>query len=506
MYTTATDAEGPYFLFTDPTIFLHNIPSGGGIGVISFLTPYFRVPRLSSRDDLLRDIDPIKITREALIVSVLVLLTVLLSEALTLSLILSAPHGTVSPLFVCLHRFVYNFRHFRFNHLVARKDKHDADDQASRKSLRKNWVLGALVVTLLLIFQFTVISFSYRSTYKVYNSELAFGLLQPINPHWPAVWSASARQLNQPCVAVNIFNGGSTGTRINNCVTSTLSANQFESYEQVQHDSVRDASIVSEIHVYGSDHVLTIDGESVEFVARSYFSLDDLQERIMRQRSPLERNDAQIALVHRQFFAYLFSSYVRRTGDSSLSLERLQELQVDSVPPRNSSVRGISQTDRGTEVFETPSIRYETRVSGIMPRGLAALRFGQSFFKGMIGVGLVSSDVSDFFAGIGVAEAESLVWSEWRRRLNWLALLVINACLAVAVIIIRIWLRSADELDSTRDGIHGGAASATLMEAREDDGEAEFRDRSKRLRSLGTGIGSNRDLATSEYPVAANRQ
>lgn len=502
MYTSATDAEGPYFLFTDPTLSVRNVSSSAGVGVISFLSPYLRVPRLSSRDELLRD--AIDDNREPPILALLVLLTLLLSEALTLSLLLSTRHGTVPPLSVCLYHFVQNFRHFRFNQLVFRKSKDNANDQARLKSRRKIWILGALVMIALLGFQFIAIALSHRSVHRVLNSERAFGVLQPINPDWATVWSASSKLVNQPCVTVNIINGGTAGTRINNCVTSTLSASQFEPYERVQPDSILSASIVSDIHVYGADHVLTIDGESVEFVARSYFSLEDLQERIMGQRSPLERNDDQMAVVHQQFFAYLFSSYVRTTGDSSLSLERLQELRVDTMPSRNGSIREISQTERGTEVFETLSIQYETRFSGVMPRGVAALRFGQAFFKGMIGVELRPGDMSDLFTGIGVAEAEAFLWSEGRRRLNWLALLVTNGCLGIAVLIVRVWLKPADELDSPGDGTQRRVASAILMEARVDDGEEEFQER--RMKSLGTGIDPDGNLtAAAEYPITANR-
>lgn len=470
---------------------------------MSFLDPFLRIPVVSRRGKFVSDavgdhFDPF-------VLALLVLVIILLSETVTFSLLLSARHGTVSPRAIAVYRFTQNVRHFHFNKLAfrIRKGKHGPSEQARQKGRKKVWALGTLVVAILLVFQYIALAFTHRYPRHVFNSERVLEIFQPINPDWHTVWNASSRLLNQPCVAVTIVNARSLRTRINNCVTSTLSANRFEPYEPVRLDTVLNASIVTNLHPYGADHVLTIDGESVEFVARSYFSLDDMQERIMRQRARFNRIDRQMTIVHQQFFAYLFSSYARTTGDSSLSLQRLQELRVDPVPSMNGSVRGISQIDGGTGVFETSSIRYETRFRGVMPRGVAALRFGQAFFKGMISIEVKSSDVSDLIAGVGLVEAEALVWSERRRRLNWLVLLVMDACLAIVLVFVRVWLKPVNELKVTRDGHQGGMGceSAILMEAREDDGEREFQERTRRMRSLGAGSDGNTYLTTAEYPA-----
>eukprot|EP00177_Eucheuma_denticulatum_P005270 GFKZ01009589.1.p1 GENE.GFKZ01009589.1~~GFKZ01009589.1.p1 ORF type:complete len:512 (+),score=61.75 GFKZ01009589.1:417-1952(+) len=506
MYTTANDAEGPYFVFVHKSLFVRNVSYGAGNGIVSFLNSDLRIPVVSRRGEFVRD--AVGNERDPFILALLVLIALLLCETLTFSTLLSARNGTVSPLSISLYRFVQNVRHFHFNKLFSRNDPPHAASNESRQSGRKKlFTLGTLVVIMLLGFQFITLALSHRLNRQVLNSEHTFELFQPINPDWHTVWNASSRLLNQPCVAVTITNARSLRTRINNCVTSTLSANQFEPYEPVRLDTVLNASIVTNLHAYGADHVLTIDGESVEFVARSYFSLDDMQERVMKQRAKFNRIDRQMAVVHQQFFAYLFSSYVRTTRDESLSLEQLRELMVEPLSSSEGSVLGISQVDGGAEVFQTSSIRYETKFRGVMPRGVAALRFGQAFFKGMIGVEVNSGDVTDLIAGVGLIEAESLVWSERRRRLNWLALLVMNGTLVMAVVIVRKWLKPANELDVATGGLKGvgGCESAILMEATEDDGEREFQQRKRQLSSLGAGMDGSFYLKKSEeYPATCD--
>lgn len=345
------------------------------------------------------------------------------------------------------------------------------------------------------------------------NAEKSFVLVQPLSPDWNAVRNSSLFLINKPCLSVVIINVGRGSSRINNCLTSNLSANAFERYEVVTDDAAVSATIVSDLHVYGADHTLTIDGASVQYVARSYFALDDFETRIMKQRSRINKQERQMSIVHKQFFAYLFTSYVRMSGDTAMNLERLRSLKFESMKITNGSVVSIVQTSNGSSIFRTASLRYETRVQGVMPRGTAAFRFAQSFFKGIIGIEVGPADESDLIANTGVQILNGVMWGERRRYLNTVSVLLTVVGMGAALVLVRLYLQPMDmasmALAALQQTEEMGEALAVETEAVVDDGVKEVggmedgmggADQQRAVRAFRLGAGSNqRSYLAKEY-------
>lgn len=176
---------------------------------------------------------------------------------------------------------------------------------------------------------------------------------------------------------------------------------------------------------------------SAIFSARAMFSLQDLHLRLLRQRSHEYDVDLTMSVMHQQYIAYLFTAYVRDTGDESMDLERLRGLGFENSGAQAGPELVVARTENGSALVRTQSVRYTTIVRGVIPRGLAALRFGQNVFKGGIAVEIVEPGEVDLVVNEGQEELEAVVWWETVRAVNWLSMLIAIGVGGIVLFLVR---------------------------------------------------------------------
>lgn len=153
-----------------------------------------------------------------------------------------------------------------------------------------------------------------------------------------------------------------------------------------------------------------------------------------------------MSIVHRQYIAYLFTAYVRDTGDESMSLQRLRLLTFEKTGVEAGPELVVARTQNGSGVVRTQSVRYTTVVQGVIPRGVAALRFGQSVLKGAIAVEHVGPSDVDLVVNEGQYGVEAVVWWERVRTVNWLSMVIVVAVGGVVLVVVKNmrWKRRAE--------------------------------------------------------------
>lgn len=213
-------------------------------------------------------------------------------------------------------------------------------------------------------------------------------------------------------------------TRINGCVSSNLSTSTFELFEEVE-DSI-DFEIVSRLHGFGADHQITAGGLTAAYTARAYFSLYDGKTRMMMHAGKVEQESLQVRGIHRQYFAYLFTAYNLTVNSTTteLLLDRLNVLDFQFNDTAEASEEDETILELPGDKIRSAVRKYTTRVSGVLPRGLPALRLGHNFFKGTSAIVVASPNQTDLFLETGIESAHAVVWEEKSRPINLLSLSV----------------------------------------------------------------------------------
>eukprot|EP00177_Eucheuma_denticulatum_P004860 GFKZ01008821.1.p1 GENE.GFKZ01008821.1~~GFKZ01008821.1.p1 ORF type:complete len:501 (-),score=55.82 GFKZ01008821.1:871-2373(-) len=270
---------------------------------------------------------------------------------------------------------------------------------------------------------------------EVKNDRVTFRLLQPVTPDWHDINFHFGRSIDLPCEAFALFNVEQAATRINGCVSSSVSGRPVVGFNLT--DTVIDCEIVSDFHEYGAEHSVTIDGDTGMYSTRVYFTLGDERARVMLE-GPMPRfQDQQVNTLHHQFVAYLFSIYSRETRhldqERRVGVETINAVETRSFSREDGPrVRVVDLPDSEEEV---PSRRFVTQFRGVIPRGTPALRLAQHFFRGAAAISVQNGDMTDFFIESGREEAEAVVWQETVRALNWLSLgiILIGSMIVLAV-------------------------------------------------------------------------
>lgn len=175
-------------------------------------------------------------------------------------------------------------------------------------------------------------------------------------------------------------------------------------------------------------------------------------------------------VVHRQYIAYLFTAYVRDTGDESMDLQRLRELNFESTAAQAGPELVVARTDNGSGIIRTQSVRYTTIVRGIIPQGEAALRFGQSVLKGAIAVEHVGPSDVDLLVNEGQYSVEAVVWWERVRIINLLSMVIVVAVGGVALFGVKtVRWRGKKEWERIGERVQESSGSGIVDDTREVD-------------------------------------
>lgn len=419
------DDKGELYNVFFPIHWTRNVSDAGDVS--TFLKPTIGIASHTNAFD--KDLTGLQKFDEV-VVATLSLLLLLTVEAILATILLRTTGGNVSLFGFSVNKFVELTRGFRFRHMAQQKER----------NIRVRLFIASFAV---LLFSFvtgvTVLTLTSREGRGVTNAKKTFELLQPFIPDWNAVRNDSLNSINRPCTVMSLLGARQGGTTMNTCLLSSLSPIEFEAFK-VAEDEVN-ITIISDIHKYGAEHEIIIGEDSAVFSMRAYFSLSDHRVRILKQRTIFRNRARDMRVVHKNYVGYLFSAYERATNDSRMSFERLKELYLEDFTTENGPLVDITQIGNGTGVVRTESTRHITKARGIIPQGIAALRFGQSLFKASTAVAITIADEDDLFENEGEWSTEAIVWRDTARDLNWLSLLILLLGALCILFVLRLFLK-----------------------------------------------------------------
>lgn len=297
----------------------------------------------------------------------------------------------------------------------------------------------------------------------VYNTDTAFQLKEVEIPDWNQIKENIDAAINRPCTAVTLSMPGidQGRTQISACVSMNLPTSMFTSSLdsfQVVDDEV-DVKIVTHMHEFGSAHNITIGNVTANFIVRAYFTLDDTRIRIMTKRRFMFNFERRIEMLHKQYIAYLFSEYSKRTKDTRMNIERLHNLNFTFTTGYGPIVN-IVQIPKRQRFRQVASVEHNTSVKGIIPTGMASFLFAQAVFKGAFGIGLSGPDRYDLILGTGQTPPQpAVMWRETGRTLNWVSLTIWLVLSSAVLFLLRFLLQPAGTAEMAFHYVSGAAGN-----------------------------------------------
>lgn len=414
-------------------------PNVSSINVASFLSERMRVSKRSSAlfsGDLT--------TRDDLILTILSLLLLLVIESILTAVLLRTYNGSASNFGFSIKQFIELARQFKFRGLIR------GNPVSAGRPPNKINVALLLVASATLILTFWVeVAVLWLSTpefIEVTNRKAAFTYIETLRPDWNFIRDNAGSAANRPCLSITIV-GNSSGTvkqgntRITPCLVATGDLSASVGFQTVS-DEV-DLKFETRNHLFGAEHQITIGKSSANYKMIVYYTLNDRRRNILYKRSYFLNHEAGTFYLHRQFVAFLFNEYVRRTNDTRMNLERLLALNLlfNSTVEDGGDVV-VSQINRQQKFKKVTSTLLTTTVRGVLPRGDAALRFAVAFLKGSTGVAVRGPDLNDMDSGsANMWASERKMWLEESRRLNWFTMTILLAAAVAVLIVLRYLLK-----------------------------------------------------------------
>lgn len=430
------DSSGaPYYSIRtekfDNPLNLSNIRLEEG-NVAGFLDPIFRVDTRKT-GPFTRDYT----RRDDVLLAFLTLFLLLVIDAIVATILLRTKHGYISNFGFSVKVVLEYFREFKPIRAFKPRYREQKVDHFPRKINARLLVIAVSLLILTVGLEVGVL-FSTDPLFKrVANDTVTFRIKQPILPYWDDVRFHMRASFNRPCTAMGLRGVEQGSTRINGCVSTNLSTSAFDFFQEA--DNAVDFQILSRLHRFGADHQISVDGLSATYTARAYFSLYDGKTRLMMQAQKERQESLHTKAMHQQYFAYLFSAYNRTAKESGeFFLDRLNELEFSTDERREESETILEIEDKGITSAVT---EYTTRVKGVFPRGLPALRLGEHFFKGTTAMVVALPNQTDLFLETGMDSAHAVVWEEASRPINLLSLSIMLIAALLLLAALRVGLK-----------------------------------------------------------------
>lgn len=373
-------------------------------------------------------------SRDDLILAALSLALLFVIEGILTAVLLRTDRGAASSLGFSVRQFLDLARDFRFRSLFvvplrsAPPSALHPAAPAPRAPRALNYRLLAFAAAVLLLtsaLEAAILFLSTPNPIDVTNRQVSFTLVETLRPDWNLVRDHVGAAAVKPCTSI-ILEGVTQGnTRINPCLTASGAVERPDPFQLVDDDV--DFQFQSRVHEFGAEHTITIAGEVAHYSARVYFTLGDRRRKLLRKRTHFFQRPARTAYLHRQFLAYLFNHYVRKTNDTRMNFARLNATDWHFEFDMNDQLP-IIQLNRENVFRMVSAIKYTTKARGVFPRGPEAFRLGAAVLKASTGVRVTFPDLNDFDMGSGSTwPREALMWREESRVLNWFGLLVVLA-------------------------------------------------------------------------------
>lgn len=438
--------------------------------IASLLFPFMEVtPRatgpfsydLTSRDDVL--------------LALISLFSLFVLESIITTILLRRHHGLVSnfgfsvkqvielvkDLNICRIFFIRRFKHYHFGNKPAPQQP-----QLSKLNVR------LLILAFSLFFvtfglEVAILFLTNIHQRPVKNSTATFRIRQPVTPEYLNVLLQARVSINRPCEAISIERVHQADTKINGCVDTDIDFSDIELFSPEDGRGDVELSIQSRLHDYGADHTIQIGSSNATYKQRTLFTLGDGRSRVMATNGLSPHEKEQMRIIYHQYVAYLFSLFNRAVpkAHANMTLQRLNNLEFEFEGPVEGDEVDVLQLP-GRELF-VPTRQYAMRVQGELPRGTAALRIAQHFFRGMAAVVVVEGNKTDLFMDSGVGSSEAVVWEEDVRVMNWLSLAIIAGLGVIGLGLMRWFLKPASTAEIARVSVKKKMEEVGMVESME---------------------------------------
>lgn len=376
-------------------------------------------------------------TRDDVLLAFLSLFLLLVIDAIVATVLLRTRSGEISNFGFSVKVVLEYFRDFKLVRAFGSYYRRHTPRQSEGKVNIRLLAIAISLLVLIIGLEIGVLFMTDPQLRSVSNYEVTFRVKQPVLPHWDDIRFHTRASFNRPCTAMALKGVEQGPTRINGCVSSNLSISNFELFAEISESA--DFEVVSRLHEFGADHQISINGLSVTYAARAYFSLYDGLSRMMRHEKKEGREELYTEAVHLQYFAYLFSAYnLNVQGDTEFLLNELNGLDFNFSKKELFNVTILEI--KGNKIVRNMT-EYRTKVRGRLPKGVAALRLGQHYFRGTSSIVVGAADQMDLFLEEGVGMENSAVWEEVSRPINLLSLIVTLGAALVLLIVLRVRLK-----------------------------------------------------------------
>lgn len=381
-----------------------------------------------------------------LIIAVISILLILAVEAVLTAVLLRTENGAISNASFSVKHFVERARQYSYG-LFARKTHAPKASAAAQPQTQpidpKILVFGFLSFVLSFGLQIAVLVLSSPNFTDVDNTMASFEISNDIIADWNQVYENREAAITLPCATVALNGVQQKRTQLSPCLSVNWPT-WGETPVFTPANRAVDLTIVSDVHEFGSEHVVTLDGLSARFSLRGTFALEDGEGRQLRQRRQSLTSERRVEIMHKQYLAFLFNLYNSNLTDPSMNLERLNRISKEKLDFTVEKGEDIPITQvYGRNLFRrVTSMRHTTRVSDVIPSGRAAIRFSAALLKGSHSVSVGDGDPYDLMTATGnVAGRRSVMWRESYRTLNWLSLLIMLAGFMVLLVVLRVLLQ-----------------------------------------------------------------
>lgn len=396
--------------------------------------------------------------RDDVILAVLSLSLLLVIESILSTILLRTSDGNVTNSGFSVKHYVDLARDFKFKYMVKGREGTRENGRVDKKLL----FFATAILLFLFAVEVLVLFLTTPELVTVDNSVASFEVLPSVFPNWIDVRNAQGFLVDRPCASVFLDEVKQGQAAISACLTSQIPAGDLDDLKL----EYVEVEISTDEHKYGANHNISIGDLKGMYASRAFFRRPKVASRILPKRRLKTRHEDEKKVIHRQFIAMVFNLYNNRTKDKKATLDMLNSIDFEkgfkSEPGPNVDILQVNK--RSTPVRVT-STRFRTKFEAVVPKGVAALQLAKLVLKASVGIGVSGPDVYDLKMGSGqVARAESTMWEEESRSLNWLSLLLILIIAGAILLLLRAELRPSGTAEIAGLLVGAGSESRASFE------------------------------------------
>lgn len=369
--------------------------------------------------------------RDDIILAFLSMCLLLIIEGILQTLLLSTltKDGRVSSFGLSVKCIIEVLRDFDWKFKQLRTAPREKSRPSGKGTVRKPVVIlqrrlviiSVCVIVFVLGLETGVLLLSSPSLTPVSNKLVSFRIGTSTAGQWLTVRRNVRATIGKPCQSTKLRDVEHGKMRVLCCVLGNVTGIDATFFKD---GDVREGEMVleSRVHKYGAEHFVRVGEYYAEYVMRGYMVLEDGRERVIKRDEDVRDEERTMEGIHRMFVAYLYSVHGWDfKGDLKVEDLNLMEIEFNVTDPGPDVT--VLKIEGGDAIIEKSTV-YKSRMRGLLPMSAMSLHVAHQFWRASSTLKVVEGDEWDLFVDDGVQKAESVVWWEKSRKLNWVSLLL----------------------------------------------------------------------------------